>query len=156
MSCSFTQFIVQFRDGQWGGIFIIGCRSHIKEDWNRRQHHFHSFQRGQQTISSKLMQCWCKVPLLSYISLFFWHNFRNLEWGQTIASKSPMLMQSPVVICYFLFLTHNWTLRTTNHFIEVADVDAKSPSLVFLPRLNLHQVVPQLHLAQHSQESNFF
>ena len=36
----------------------------------------------------------------------------------------------------------------TNHFIKVADVDAKFPSLAFLSaaRLNLHQVVAQVHL----------
>ena len=37
------------------------------------------------------------------------------------------------------------TITRTNHFVEVADVDAMS-TLVLLPRLHLHQVVSKMHL----------
>jgi len=37
-------------------------------------------------------------------------------------------------------------IATYLHFVEVADVDAKSPALGLLPRLHLHQVVSQMHL----------
>ena len=94
LSCSFTQFIVLFRDRAVGGIFIIGRRSRIKEaaDWNRR-HHLHDNNDNDIAI----------------------------------------------------------TTTRTNHFVEVADVDAKSPALGLLPRLHLHQVVSKMHLPKDCQ-----
>ena len=71
------------------------------------------------------------------------------QFKRTISSKSPMLMQTPQQ-CH---QQHQQPL--TDHFIEVADVDAKSPSLAFLPRLHLHQVVPQVHLRSIVRSRNY-
>ena len=106
LSCSFTQFIVLFRDRAVGGIFIIGRRSRIKEaaDWNRR-HHLHKDSTTRTTRTTR-----------------------------TATTTTTTI-----------------TTTRTNHFVEVADVDAKSPALGLLPRLHLHQVVSQMHLSKNCQ-----
>ena len=121
LSCSFTQFITAPIQGRpmgqpGGGIFIIGCRSLIKEDWNRR----HNFQWGGQTISKQFNEedkepfrqshrCWCKVIFTIQKSYFHNSTRRTTTHFVQVADRWCWLFE----------------LTLTHHFVKVANADAK-------------------------------
>ena len=83
---------------------------------------------------------------------------QKLILGQTFCSELLVLLkEEPVVKVLIKHDPRCWNLEQrqtvwlklktrTNHFVKVADVDAKPSPLGLLPGLHFHQVVSQVHL----------
>ena len=101
-----------------GGIFIIGCRSHIKGDVES------AALFSQHSTRTNILLGTRENHLLK-----FWTNMAHVV---IILNKKKTVWLK---------------LKTrTDHFVKVADVDAKPSPLGLLPGLHFHQVVSQVHL----------